>query len=73
MWAETGDGAGSTPCAWLSGIALLPWLPDFPPQAFPTTVSSLRSPWDVSPQSTADLALGLLSFLYAPVPSHYAF
>ena len=48
------------PLAWLSGIALLPWLPDFPPQAFPTTVSSLTSPWDVSPQSTADLTLGLL-------------
>ena len=32
----------------------------FPPQAFPTTVSSLTSPWSVSPQSTASLAQGLL-------------
>ena len=32
------------PLAWLSSIALLPWLPGFPPQAFPTTISSLTSP-----------------------------
>ena len=38
---------------------LLPWLPSFPSQAFPTTISSLISPQSVSPQSTAALALGL--------------
>ena len=32
---------------------MLPWLPSFPPQAFPTTVSSLTSPRSVSLQSTA--------------------
>ena len=31
-----------------SSIALLPWLPGFPPWAFRTTVSSLTSPWSVS-------------------------
>ena len=45
--------------AWLSSIALLQWLPSFPPQEFPTPVSSLTSlqslpsqqqpsPWDYS-------------------------
>ena len=43
--------------------ALLPWLPDFPPQEFPATVSSLTSLGSLSPQSTAVLALG---FLYNP-------
>ena len=38
---ERGCGHGSTPYTWLSSIALLPWLPGFPPQAFPTTGSSL--------------------------------
>ena len=36
LWRERGYGDGSTPYAWLSRIALLPWLPGFPPQAFPT-------------------------------------
>ena len=36
-------------------IALLPWLPGFPPQAFPTTISALTSPQSISPQSTASL------------------
>ena len=30
---------------WLSTIALLPWLLDFPPQAFATMISSLTSAW----------------------------
>ena len=64
---------GSVPCVWLSTVALPPGLPGFPSQAFSTVISSFRFPWDVSPQSTADLALGLPSFLYASVPSHYAF
>ena len=51
---------GSTPYAWLSSIALLPWLPGFPPQAFPTTISSFTSPQSFSLQSTTVLTLGLL-------------
>ena len=43
VWGERGYGDGSTPYTWLSSIALLAWLPGFPPQAFPTTVSSLTS------------------------------
>ena len=34
---------------------MLPWLPGFPPQAFPTTISALTSPQSISPQSTASL------------------
>ena len=60
MWGEGGYGDGSSPSVWLSSNALLPWLLSFPPQAFPITVSSLTSPWSVSPQSIAALALGLL-------------
>ena len=48
------------PHPWLSIIALLTWLLDVPPQAFPTTIFSLTSPLSVSLQSTAALALGLL-------------
>ena len=33
-------------------------VPGFPPQAFPTTISSLTSPQPMSPQSTAAHALG---------------
>ena len=43
MWGERGCGDGSTCYTLLSSIALLPWLPSFPPQAFCTTVSSLTS------------------------------
>ena len=50
-------------------LAWLPWLPGFPPQAFPTTISSLTSPPSVSPQSMAALALGLLHNLSTPAPS----
>ena len=59
------------PYTWLSSIALLPWLPGFLPQAFPTTVSSLTFPLSVSPQSTAALTPGLLPKLQLPtiVPS----
>ena len=53
-------GDGSTQYTWLSSIALLPWLPSFPPQAFPTTISSLTPPQSVSLQSTSALTLGLL-------------
>ena len=73
MWGERVSGAGSTPYTWLSSITLLPWLPSFPPQAFPPTISCLTSPWLVSLQSTAALALGFLHIpklqLPATVPS----
>ena len=52
---------------------MLPWLPGFPPQAFPTTISFLTSPRSVSPQSTGALALGLLHYPYTPAPSCCAF
>ena len=70
---ERGYDDGSTPYARLSNIALLPWLPGFPPQAFSTTVSSLTSPRSISPQSTAALALGLLHNPQTPAPSRCAF
>ena len=72
-WGETGYADGSTYYAWLGTIALLPWLPGFPPQAFPTTVSSLTSPGSISPQSTAALSLGLLHTPQSPAPSLCAF
>ena len=50
----------------------LPWLPSFPPQAFPPTISSLTSPRSVSPQSTAALALGSLQTPQTPAPSRCA-
>ena len=52
---------------------MLPWLPSFPSQAFPTTVSSLTSPQSVSPQSTAELTLGFLYNPSTPAPSHGTF
>ena len=60
VWEERSYGDGSTPYSRLSRTALLPWLPSFPPLEFPTTNSSLTSPWYVSPQSTAALTLGFL-------------
>ena len=41
VWGERGYGDGSTPPKWLSSIALHPWLPGSPPQAFSTTVPSI--------------------------------
>ena len=52
--------AMAPPSAWLSRIAVLPWLPGFPPLAFLTTISSLTSPQSISPQLTGVLTLGLL-------------
>ena len=52
---------------------MLPWLPGFPPQPFPTMISSLTSRRSTSPQSTAPLALGLLHTPQTPAPSHCAF
>ena len=60
VWEERGYGDDSTPYAGLSSITLLPWLPSFPPQAFPTIISFSISPQSVSLQSTAALAQGLL-------------
>ena len=48
---------------------LAPWLPSFPPQAFPTTVSSLTSPQSISAPSTAALTLGLLHNPYIQLPA----
>ena len=57
---KRGDDEGSTRYAWLSSIAFLPWLPSFPPQAFPPQSPPLHSldpplwsqqqpsPWDHS-------------------------
>lgn len=44
------------PPAVTQQVALPPWLPGFPAQAFPTADSALRSPQASPPQSTADLA-----------------
>ena len=54
-------------------MALPPWVPGFPPQAFSTMISSLTSPQSVSLQSTAALALGLLHNPLIPAPSRCAF
>ena len=48
VWGERGYDDGPTLYTWLSSITLLPWLPGFSPQAFPTTISSLTSPPSVS-------------------------
>ena len=52
-----------------SSITLPSGLPGFPPQAFPTTVSSILSLWAISLHSTADLTQGLLHNHYTPAPS----
>ena len=52
---------------------MLPWLPSFPPQAFPTTIYSFTSPPSVSLQSTAALPLLLLHNPQTPAPSLCAF
>ena len=70
VWGERGYGDGCTPYTWLSSTALLPWLLDFPPQAFPTTFSSLTCTRFISLQSTATLARGLLHNPWTPAPSH---
>ena len=68
VWGERGYGNGSTPYTWLSSVTLLPRLPSFPPQVFPTTVF-LACPQSVSLQSSAALALGLCCNPYTPAPS----
>ena len=51
---------------------MLLWLPGFPPQAFPISISSLTSPPFISPQSKAALTLGLLHNPQTPAPSRCA-
>ena len=72
-WGEKSYSEVSIPCAWFSSITSSPWLPGFPPKAFPTKIFSLTSPQAVSQQSTPDLPLGLLSHPYAPAPSCFTF
>ena len=55
VWGERGYGDGPTRYTGLHSIALFAWLPGFPPQAFPTTISSLTSPRYISLRSTAAL------------------
>ena len=55
MWGERGYHDRSTTYAWLSSIALLPWLLRFPPQTFLTTIFSLTLLRSISPQSIAAL------------------
>ena len=69
MLGERGFGDGATCYVDSAVITLLPWLPGFPPQAFPTTISSLTSPLSVSLQSTTALDLGLFQYLLTPAPS----
>jgi len=71
MWGERGYGNGSTHYVWLSSISLLQWLPDFPPQVFPTSL--LPHIPSICLQSTAALALGLLHNPSTPAPSHCIF
>ena len=73
LWGERGYGDVSTLYVWLSCIALLPWLPSFPPQAFPITISFFTSSRFISTQSTAPLTLGLLYTPQIPAPSHCTF
>ena len=70
LWGKRGYSGGSTTYAWLSSMSLFPWLPDFLPQAFPTTISSFIFTQDFSPQSTADLVLRLVHNPYIPALSH---
>ena len=73
MWEERVYDDGSTPYARLNSIILLPHLPGFLSQEFPTTVSSLTSPWSISLKSIAAFALEMLRNPYGSAPSHCAF
>ena len=73
VWGESSCGDGSAPYTWLGSIALLPWLPSFPPQAIPLTISPLAFPQSISPQSTAALTLGLLHTPQTPALGCCAF
>ena len=73
LWGERGYSDGSTTYTWLSSIALLRWLPGFPPQAF-SSQSPPSLPLDPSlhrqqqPSSWDHSTLPKLQ-LPAPVPS----
>ena len=73
MWGKRGYSDGSNPYTWLCSIVLLPWLPGFPPPAFPTMISSFASPQSISLQSTVAFALWLLHNPWTPAPSHWTF
>ena len=72
LWGERGYGDGSTPYTWLSSIALLPWLPHFPPQAFPITVSSLTPPHSIflSRQQSLPWDCSTIPKLQLPAAAH---
>ena len=69
VWREKGYGDVSTCYTWLSSIALLPWLPGFPPQAFPTTIFSLTFPQSVlsCQQQPSSWACSTIPILQLPV------
>ena len=70
MWGERGLVMAPPP---RHDSAVSPCFHGFPPQAFPSSVSSLPSPRSISPQSTAALALRLLHNPKTPAPSLCAF
>ena len=72
MWGKRGYSDGSTPYTWLCSIVLLPWLPGFPPPAFPTMIF-LTSPQSISLQSTVAFTLWLLHNPWTAAPSHCTF
>ena len=62
VWGERVNGDRSTPYTWLCRIALLPWLPGSPPQAFPAQSPpshplhpSLHSQQQPSPQDCSTI------------------
>ena len=71
VWGERGDHDGSTPCD--DSTPCLHSCPALLQRHSSPRTSSLPSPLVIFPQSTAVLALGLLSNPYSPAPSHCAF
>ena len=69
MWGKKGYRGNSTPCTWLSIVALPSWLLCFLPKAFPTAISFCTSPQPISLKSTADLTLGLSSIPKSQLPA----
>ena len=82
LWGERGYGDVPTPCARVSSITLLPWLPGFPPHAFPSqspplhhldlSLHSQQSPHaGIAPQSlNSSSQLLLLSWDLRPCPDY---
>ena len=69
MWGERGVKMAPPPMHDSAESPCFHGCPAFPPQAFPTTISTLTSPWSISPQSTAALPLGIVLQLPAAAPS----